>query len=355
MKKFNIYKRKDGRFEGRYNLYENGVVTKKYFYGETREEVELKVQQYVKSIVEAEKVCLRRFNSTVTEMAIEFLEVKTAELRPNTIGQYRMNIYKHIIPILGKYKIYEIDDTIREKFNKYLEGLEKPLAERTKKDLKRLLESIIEYSMVMAKIRIQEEDSDIIYLSKADTRKICNYYFEQEETAISILMVLIVLYTGIRIGELCGLKWSNINFETESITVNRTVQRVCCGYTDEGASTKVLILPIKERIIPIPEPLIEVLKKYQKNSAYYLVTESCKNTEPRALQYRLLTFAKNVGVSKMDFSGLRDTFAINCLNRGISPKHLAEIMGINPESLAKYILVSSPDEDVRIALRRLKY
>lgn len=354
MIKYNIYKRKDGRFEGRWTVYDNDSAKKKYFYGETREDVQLKIQQYIKSIVEAENNSLRRFNSTVKEMAIEFLEVKKVELRQNTIGQYQMNIYKHIIPILGKYKIYEMDDTLREKFYNYLEGLQKPLARRTKQDLKRLLENIIQYSKVMAKIRIQEEESDINYLSAENIAKL-NNYINVGEVTTSKLMVLIVLYTGIRIGELCGLKWSNINFETSSITVSHTVQRVYCGYTAEGAATKVLSLPIKERTIPIPEPLMETLKKCQKSAFYYVATESTKGIEPRALQYRLATIAKNVGISKMDFSGLRDTFAINCLNCGVSPKYLADIMGITPESLAKYILISSPYEDIKTALSRLKY
>lgn len=351
MKKYNIYKRKDGRYEGRYNAFIDGVVVRKYFYGQTREDVETKIKSYIDSLIEDEKNTFRRFNSTITQMAEEFLEVRRSEIRANTFGQYQRDIYKHIIPVVGKYKIHELDNEVMDKFDKYLK--DSSLAKRTQRDLKNLLNNIIAYSKMMFNIRIQEDVAEIRFLSTTDVLKLLDYVNSGEMTP-SKLMIKIVLYTGIRNGELCGLRWSDIDLEAETIRVCRTIQRVLCGYNNEGTVTKVLTLPIKERVIPIPTQLLDTLKKYKELKNCYIITNSNKCIEPSALLYKLTKITQNMKI-KTNISSLRHTYAVNCLNCGVNPKYLSEILGITPESLAKYIRICKPQEDIRRALEKLLY
>lgn len=97
----------------------------------------------------------------------------------------------------------------------------------------------------------------------------------QNNTNISVLLCL---FTGLRIGELCGLKWGDIDFENGTISVQRTVQ----GIYKHGKSEVVIGSPKSKssvRIVPVPDFVLTILKAQRKSDDFYIITGTCKPTE----------------------------------------------------------------------------
>lgn len=147
---------------------------------------------------------------------------------------------------------------------------------------------------------------------------------------IRTIGVLISVYTGMRIGEVCALKWENIDLGKRLINVTKTLQRV---YVEKN-KTKVIITPpktkISERKIPIPSILYDELKiksaSYTKSS-YVVTGNEDKYIEPRSFQYVYKKVLENSGVKYRNFHCLRHTFATRCIRVGMDIKSLSEVLG----------------------------
>lgn len=139
--------------------------------------------------------------------------------------------------------------------------------------------------------------------------------------------VLLCLYTGLRLGELCALRWTDLDFENMTLTVNRTVQRIAV----QGGRTKTVLLETdpksesSKRTIPLTSELMEFLFSF-KNSHPYVLGEK-KPLDPRTMQYRFKKILKTAGVDDRNFHILRHTFATNCMENNMEVKTLSEILG----------------------------
>ena len=144
------------------------------------------------------------------------------------------------------------------------------------------------------------------------------------------LAVLLCLYTGLRIGEICALKWSDINLDLEFITVNKTILRIK-NLQNQNPKTKIIIgTPKSEtsiRQIPIPSVLIRLLKQEKVDDDCYVVTNTPIFIEPRLLQKQYDALLKSAKVTYKNFHTLRHTFATNAYNNGMGIKTLSEILG----------------------------
>ena len=140
--------------------------------------------------------------------------------------------------------------------------------------------------------------------------------------------ILLSLYTGLRLGELCGLQWKDINLSKGTIYVNKTIQRI----EKEDGSTFMLIDSPKtissERMIPIPSFLIPILNNIKtENSLDYVSTGNGSFTQPRTYQARLKSYLKDCDLPNYHFHTLRHTFASRAIELGFDPKSLSEILG----------------------------
>lgn len=139
--------------------------------------------------------------------------------------------------------------------------------------------------------------------------------------------ILICLFTGLRLGEISALKWSDINFNTKTLYVNMTVQRIAV----EGYPTKTILYenPPKSdcslREIPLSDSMIEILKSIPRHGIYVLNGD--RPTEPRTYENKLKSYLKEAGVAPKNFHTLRHTFATNCIESGMDVKSLSEILG----------------------------
>ena len=145
----------------------------------------------------------------------------------------------------------------------------------------------------------------------------------QNNTNISVLLCL---FTGLRVGELCGLKWSDIDFQNGTVSVCRTVQRI----NKHGKSEVAIGSPKSKssvRIVPIPDFLLAILKAKRKGDDCYIITGTSKPTEPRTMQNRFKSILKTCGIRNVNFHLLRHTYATICIENGFDPKTLSELLG----------------------------
>ncbi|MFR9000911.1 MAG: site-specific integrase [Anaerobutyricum soehngenii] len=144
------------------------------------------------------------------------------------------------------------------------------------------------------------------------------------------LGILICMYTGIRLGEICALTWEDISLTEGSIYIDKTIQRVQKEHN--GKKTMLIIAtpktPSSIRTIPIPNQLLQIIKSSELPQKGYLLTGSTeKYIEPRTYQYHFKKLLQRCKIPETNFHALRHTFATRCVELGFDIKTLSEILG----------------------------
>ena len=185
-----------------------------------------------------------------------------------------------------------------------------------------------------------EEEIDQDALRKElGIKKVVSLSKDQEQALIQCIYmnlnrktagILIALFTGVRIGELCGLQMKDISLADKTISINKTVQRI---YDKKKGESYVHIGPPKTktsaRTIPVPSLLMNIIKKfYTDNPNHYFLTGKIKPTEPRTYRQFFTRFLKRNGLEKVKFHEIRHTFAVRAIEiPEFDIKSLSEILG----------------------------
>ena len=142
--------------------------------------------------------------------------------------------------------------------------------------------------------------------------------------------IILSLYAGIRIGELCGLMWQDIDFDRKQLHIRRTMQRVKNKESD--TKTIVTFLPPKskssQRSIPLPSFLASILKEFRmKSTGEYILSQDGHAVEPRVMQYRFQRIMEIAKIKPRSFHITRHCFSVRALENGFDIKTLSEILG----------------------------
>lgn len=300
--------------------------------------------KYLKSNIYA--IVRKKFrNDILYEAALEYwLQSTKTRLKESSFARYYYLADRYIKPRLGRYFVSEITTDVVEKqildlcqFGK-LKGTGK-LSDKMVADIFSLIKQSIMWCRDtgyqapcdLSRIRIKRSSPKIVVLSQLEHKHLEGELKAKMDTYR--LGVLVAMYTGIRVGELCALQWIDINLEEKIIHVSKTLQRVkdFSGTGSAGSKTRLIISPPKSagsiRDIPIPEFLIPYLKGYQSQSTYYLLSGQTDPVEPRVIQYRFKQYLKECNLKETNFHTLRHTFATRCIDVGIDTKCLSEILG----------------------------
>ena len=182
-------------------------------------------------------------------------------------------------------------------------------------------------------------------------------YLEGDAFSVGLLLCM---HTGIRIGELCGLKGGDFNFTNETFEIHRTISRIRNTESTpehQDAKTKVIIGTPKStsslRTIPVPRQLLSLLKRQQLSPDEYLMTGTIHYTEPRNVQRRFKNILKKCDLPPVTFHSLRHSFATRCIEKGADSKALSEILGHSSVKITLDIYVHSNMEQKREYINQL--
>ena len=170
------------------------------------------------------------------------------------------------------------------------------------------------------------------------------------------LGIMIALYTGVRIGELCGLKWSDIDLNAKTIRIERTVQRI--RVSDKPNRTELIVSTPKShtsvRTIPIPVFLVRMLKAFKpSNAETFVITGNAKLPDPRTMQYRFKALLIKIELRTLNFHSLRHLFATNCVVLCFDVKTLSEILGHSSVEITMKFYYHVIEEQKKTAMTKL--
>ena len=342
----NIYKRKDGRWEGRYiNSYDaDGKAKYGYIYAKSYSGVREKLIQ-----AKTESNCIIRSASQSIDFnkydfwLKEWLYRKKISVKESTYIRYRNIVNNHISPEIGRYPINKISTALMEQFvhHKLTSGkLDNSggISPKMANDILVIIKESFRYAQ-SCNVPVICNFSDISIKKSFREMRVLSNYEEKKLTSVLLkdidrykLGIYMCLYTGIRIGELCALQWKNISFTDSTLKVIHTMQRI--QYENEYSThkTHIIITEPKSssaiRTIPLPEFLTEKLRPFVANpNAFVLSGECTQHVEPRTMQNKFKAYLAEGGIEDANFHSLRHTFATRCVEIGFDIKTLSEILG----------------------------
>ncbi len=323
----NIYKRKDGRWEGRYSVEcdENGNKVYRSVYGKSYAEVKERLA-VCKIIPQTAMVSsAMTLNQWFDEWEKSYNQIKQST--KTTYNSY----YKRIKNSIGKVQLKRLNPDILQN---WINEQNKELAPRTVRAVYAMLKQCLSaakdkklitdcYSGVkLPKI----PKNDVAVLSPEQQKRLENVILKSDKE--SDIGVLICLYTGIRIGELCALKWENIDFDKSMLYIRSTLYRV----KNRNGKKKTLVIdtppksPSAVRDIPVPAFLYEKLYAMKKNCGYVINREG-NFIETAVYSRRFKKLLELAGIPEVKFHTTRHTFATRALEVGMDVRTLSELLG----------------------------
>jgi integrase len=208
------------------------------------------------------------------------------------------------------------------------------LSVKTVRDILGILKGIFKRSKIPLSIDFQQaspknECKEMRALDKTE-REILKKQLIKNADEISI-GVLLAMCSGVRIGELCALRWENIDLENKNLHIKNTLQRIPDLFA-ACAKTHVVVGSPKTRAsvrtISLPDFLVDILTAKAKNpQAYFLSGAKDRFIEPRLVQYHFKKILKSCGIADANFHALRHTYATRCIELGFDAKTLSELLG----------------------------
>lgn len=366
----NIYRRKDGRWEARYiaSYDADGKAKRGYLYAQTYSEVKRKL---IEALASANAEDGRDFRTeTYAFWLSEWLRSKKITIKDSTYIRYKNAIEKHIMPELGKFPIGKIGTPLMKRFvsdklnGGRLDG-SGGLSPKTMSDIMAIIKESFRYAQESGAAVICRFDGISFKRAKQEMRVLSSV---EQQRLLAVLLnefdryklgVFLCLYTGIRIGELCALRWKNLSFRDRTLTVEHTLQRLQSDRDDSACKTRILITEPKSaaslRTIPLPDFVVDAAKRFAGAPEEYILSGSCTTAiEPRTMQNRFKRYLEQADIADANFHALRHTFATRCIEAGFDAKTLSEILGHSSVKITLDRYVHSSMELKRSNMEKLK-
>lgn len=337
----NIYKRKDGRWEGRYlKKLPDGTTKYGYVYAATYRDAKAKLQKAA-ALWAANPRQSNTDQLLLKNMAQRWELSIAQQVKESTFVKYHTTVANHILPELGEICVEDMTHELIESFSlKLLRGegqSGRVLSPRSVADVLCMLRSILRYARRCgavipcdgSSVRIRRKRPEIRVLTRVEQEKLCAFLYRDMD--LRKAGVLLSLYSGLRVGEVCALRWEDISLEERIICVRHTLHRLQ-NLTPEGPRTKLVITEPKSgssvRLIPLPEELANMLSMLPgEHRGFFLTSREDRPCEPRVMQYTFHKYLKLAGVEEANYHALRHTFATRCVELGFDVKSLSELLG----------------------------
>ena len=338
-----IRKRKDGRWEGRYTAGhdpETGKAIYKNVLGRSQAEVKEKLKQAIGEIQALDITKAGKY--TVGEwMEVWFQDYAKIKVRPSSHQTYQGYIHNHIRPNIGDIPLEKLASLDLQKFYKKLlttgrvdrveaKGQPKGLSAKTVRNIHQILSSALKLAQEQRLIltnpaegcalpRVEHQE-----MKTLTTVQLASFFREARESGVFELYYL-ELATGLRRGELLGLKWQDIDLERGDLRVRRQVSRINGEVVEAPLKTKNAY-----RTLPLAEDTVSVLKEQRKkvgSSPWVFPSLNGGPISPDSVLHMLHRVLKRAGLPKVRFHDLRHTFATLALQNGVDVKTVSGMLG----------------------------
>lgn len=334
----NIYKRKDGRWEGRYiKKYIDGKAHYGIVYARNYKDVKKKLE-FAKEAIGKNSAIVKA--GSVTDISNRWLSDISGSLKLSSINKYSDILRCYILPEFGEDEFSKItNQRIIDFTSKLLTSGGKKQQGLTPSTVMEVLSTINNIRIYALKrdytvsfspecVTIKHSYKDIRVFSLEEERYLLNYlHANMNHTSLGILLCL---FTGIRIGELCALKWDDFCLQEKKMHVRRTMQRIRVDGL-ENRKTEIQISEPKSicsvRTIPLPSAIMGLLNEFYTSGAFFLTGKHEYFVEPRTVQNRFKAVLLSCKIPDANFHTLRHTFATRCIEIGFDVKSLSEILG----------------------------
>lgn len=291
---------------------------------------------------------MEKINNTNLTISHSFQEVShnwLLTLRPrvkeSSYVKYFNIVYIYLNPAFENKMMEEISRADVFQFCSYLSdsagARSKSLAPKTINDILSVLQNIFKYAAEekglpvanISGISVKVPYVPIQVLTISAQKKLEDY-LQHNQTPCNI-GILLCLYTGLRIGEICALTWEDISTAAPILYVHKTMQRIQ-QVDGEHPKTKVVVSSPKNnysiRKIPLPPVIYQLLQENKKDKDAYLLTgQKDRYMEPRSLENQFHKALTSAGIARMNYHVLRHTFATRCVELEFDIKSLSEILG----------------------------
>lgn len=326
-----ITKRKDGRYMGKFitGYGDNGKIQYHYVYGKTYEEAEDKVfigREIVTRYLSGKYI-------TVSKIYQEWLNAVKNRVKESTLANYRNKFEKHILPEFGDVPCADLNAGRLNAFinKKLADGLSASYV----RDIFTVFKTMLKYSQEEYGFKLslknvtlpKSERKQVEKISDTEQKKLVSYL--KENMSLTAFGILLSLFMGLRIGEVCGLKWEDVDFRKKILHIRRTVQRITSA--NGSRRTKIVISTPKSeasfREIAIPDMLMKYFKMFRSEDGNFILSGTDKPVEPRTMQYRYKKILQKSEMENHNYHKLRHTFATNSAEKGFNMKALSAVLG----------------------------
>ena len=325
----NIYKRKDGRYEARFvseRDYDNKILSYGYVYGKNYKEVKIKRDMAVEKLkIKKRKQSISIPNTLAFEIN-NWLNNKL-NIKDSTFYNYYSVINSRIIPYFGNKKLSNITEDDVFRFTKYLQ--QDGLSNKRVKDILIILKQFFKYEKINIEFEYPKTTKNNIVSIKDDELAMLEDLTLKSDD-IKLFSIWFVLFTGLRIGELCALQWKDFDFENQVIYISKTLVRIKNPDISYKRTKVVIDSPKTEtsfRIVPIHNQLLPYLLKFRGDDNCFILTGTKKFMPTNVYYHFYRNFLDKLDIRKYNFHVLRHTFATRSLLSGIDIKTLSEILG----------------------------
>ncbi len=338
-----IRKRPDGRWEGRYTAGrdpETGKTVYKNVLGKTQAEVKVKLKQAIQENTEVDTLKAEKY--TIGQwMDVWFENYAKIKVRPSSHQTYRGYIDNHIKPNIGKIPLGKLTTLELQKFYKKLlskgrvdrieaKGQPKGLSPKTVRNIHQVISSAMDFARSQKLIAINPTDNCALpklehrEMKTLPVEQLVSFLQEAKESGV-FEMYYIELATGLRRGELLGLKWEDLDLEQGILRVQRQIARINGEVVEASLKTK-----NSYRTISLGEDAVGILKEQRKKcggSEYVFPSPTGGPISPDSVLQMLHRVLKRAGLPKVRFHDLRHTFATVALQNGVDIKTVSGMLG----------------------------
>lgn len=297
---------------------------------------------------------------TVNDIIDKWLEDEELRVKISTVSTYRAYAQRMIRPCFGDMPAVQVSNETVKKYIADLESEDSCYAKKTAHMAANILKQVLAYGKPYG----VEADPELCVLHKRPGgQQVTNTLTNAEQAKLLAALgdcekpadigILLSLKTGLRVGEVCGLQWGDIDFEAGFLTVHRTVMRI----TKPDHSTEVYIGEPKSessrRRIPLSRELLRLLKARRQEDEVFVARGAAKPQEPSTLQQHFKVVLHRAGIRDINFHALRHTFATQCIDKGFDAKSLSIILGHADVSTTLNIYVHPSMEKLRRMMGRV--